>query len=241
MTAYYNENDPYAAGWLRATIDAGLVPPGDVDERSVIDVRPNDLAGYTQCHFFAGIGGWGLAMRLAGWPDDRPAWTGSCPCQPFSSAARGRSERFDSKQHLWPIWKELIASGRPPIIFGEQVARATDWHALVGNDLEHLGYAFGSAYLPALGVGQDHIRHRFFFVGHADSDGQSSGALNEEMARVSRDRSLATDMVPTHGLSARVAMLRAFGNAIVPELAAEFIAAASEAIVRHTPQMRESL
>lgn len=230
MTAYYNENDPHAAGWLRGLIDHGFIPPGDVDDRSVKDVRPADLDGYTQCHFFAGIGGWGLATRLAGWPDERPIWTGSCPCQPFSSAARGRSERFDSDRHLWPIWKELIASSRPPVVFGEQVARATDWHALVGDDLEHLGYAFGSAHLPALSVGQDHIRHRFFFVGHADGYSQSSGAINDEMARVSGDQGLAPDMVPTHGLSARVAILRAFGNAVVPELAAEFIRAANGAI-----------
>ena len=28
------------------------------DERSIADVRPDDVAGYRQCHFFAGIGGW---------------------------------------------------------------------------------------------------------------------------------------------------------------------------------------
>ena len=26
--------------------------------------------------------------RMAGWPDERPVWTGSCPCQPFSAAGR---------------------------------------------------------------------------------------------------------------------------------------------------------
>ena len=55
MTAYYNEHDPYAAQWLRNLITAGHIAPGDVDERSIEDVLPSDLAGYTQCHFFAGI------------------------------------------------------------------------------------------------------------------------------------------------------------------------------------------
>ena len=86
MPAYYNENNRFAAQWLRNLIAAGDIAPGDVDERSITEVRPDDLRGYTQCHFFAGIGGWSAALRLAGWPDDRPVWTGSCPCQPFSAA-----------------------------------------------------------------------------------------------------------------------------------------------------------
>lgn len=84
MKAYYNENDPKAAAWLRELINSGLIMAGDVDERSIEDVQPDDVAGYVRCHFFAGIGGWDYALQLAGWPDDRPVWTGSCPCGPFS-------------------------------------------------------------------------------------------------------------------------------------------------------------
>lgn len=80
MAAYYNEHDAAAAQWLRNLIAMGAIAPGDVDERSITEVQPDDLRGYVQCHFFAGIGGWSLAARLAGWPDDRPLWTGSCPC-----------------------------------------------------------------------------------------------------------------------------------------------------------------
>ncbi|MFN7611736.1 MAG: DNA cytosine methyltransferase, partial [bacterium] len=76
MRAYYNEFDPFAAQWLRNLIHAGLIAPGDVDERSILEVGPYDLWGYDQCHFFAGIGGGSYAARLAGWPDDRPIWTG---------------------------------------------------------------------------------------------------------------------------------------------------------------------
>lgn len=185
MVAYYNEIDPYAAQWLRNLIDAGLIPAGDVDERSILDVRPDDLAGYTQCHFFAGIGGWPLALRLAGWPDDRPVWTGSCPCQPLSSA--GQRKGHADERHLWPAFHGLIAERQPPEVFGEQVASkdGREWFAAVRTDLEDLGYAVGGADLCAAGVGAPHIRQRLFWVADASGirrggrQGVSSGRIND--------------------------------------------------------------
>jgi DNA (cytosine-5)-methyltransferase 1 len=40
---YYNENDPKAAAWLRELIKAGLIPAGEVDERSIVNVQPDEL------------------------------------------------------------------------------------------------------------------------------------------------------------------------------------------------------
>jgi DNA (cytosine-5)-methyltransferase 1 len=169
---YYNEFDKYAAQWLRNLIDAGHIAPGDVDDRSISDVRPSDLVGYTQCHFFAGIGGWSLALRLAGWPDDRPVWTGSCPCQPFSVAGQGAG--VADERHLWPHWFHLIRAVRPPTVFGEQVEAAVNhgWLDLVQDDMEGEGYAFAPIGIPAAGVGAPHIRQRLWFV--ADSRRGSS-------------------------------------------------------------------
>ena len=167
--AYYNEFDPYAAQWLRNLITAGHIAPGDVDERSIEDVKPGDLTGYTQCHFFAGIGVWSYALRRAGWSDSRPVWTGSCPCQPFSQAGKG--DGFDDERHLWPSWFHLIGERKPPVIFGEQVEAAIrhGWLDLVQTDMEGIGYAFAAAGIPAAGVGAPHIRQRLFFVADADS------------------------------------------------------------------------
>jgi DNA (cytosine-5)-methyltransferase 1 len=161
---YYNEWDPFAAAWLRNLIAAGLLPDGDVDDRSITDVQPSDLTGYTQCHFFAGIGGWPLALELAGWPPDAPVWTGSCPCQPFSTAGRGGGE--SDPRHLWPQFARLIEVCRPSVVFGEQVASfaGRGWVAGVRADLESMDYAVGASDLCAASVGAPHIRSRLWWV-----------------------------------------------------------------------------
>ncbi|MGL4640970.1 MAG: DNA cytosine methyltransferase [Shewanella sp.] len=148
-----------------------------MDTRSIEDVTPSDLAGYAQCHFFAGIGGWSYALRLAGWPDDKPAWTGSCPCQPFSAAGKGAG--FADERHLWPAWFWLIQQCRPVRIFGEQVASAIDWLDLVSADLEGQGYAFGASVLGAHSVGAPHQRQRFYWVADANG-GQRNGVTGSE-------------------------------------------------------------
>lgn len=181
---YYNEFDPDAAQWLRNLITAGLIPDGDVDERSIEDVTPNDLRGYTQCHFFAGIGGWPLALDLAGWPRNMPAWTGSCPCQPFSSAGKG--DGFADERHLWPAWFHLIRECRPNVVFGEQVASAIrhGWLDLVSADLEAEGYAVGGAVLGAHSVGAPHIRQRLYWVADTGSQRRISGRESNQVGRL---------------------------------------------------------
>lgn len=290
MTAYYNEFEPFAAAWLRNLIKAGLIPHGDVDDRSIRDVRPEDLRGYSQCHFFAGLGGWSLALELAGWPDDKPVWTGSCPCQPFSAA--GKQRGTEDERHLWPELCRLIGHCRPSVVFGEQVASAAGraWLAGVRFDVEALAYAVGAADLCAAGIGAPHIRQRLYWVAYADGGhagaeriqrGREYGQLAQDGRSVARlgdatsaglqgqwseyrpsgerhsglvglamqvgvpewngptvavrcsDGSRRVSAQPNsfplaHGVSGRMGRLRAYGNAINPPLAAEFIAAFAE-------------
>lgn len=289
MAAYYNEFDPYAAQWIRNLIAARLIPAGVVDERSIEEVSASDLAGFTQCHFFAGIGGWALAARLAGWPDDRELWTGSPPCQPFSVAGKQRAQ--DDERHLWPHYFRLIRARRPAVAMGEQVAAAVgkDWLDGVLADLEGIGYAGRAAVVPACAVDAPHRRDRLWFV--ADRDGAVGYGVgaglegfawdgNDPQGRAQQDRPVAeagicgtvgdpngdgctsrgTAASPAgqgcpagatawgdfrwvechdgkarrvqpglqplgNGFPARVGRLRAYGNAIVPQVAAEVIAA----------------
>jgi DNA (cytosine-5)-methyltransferase 1 len=171
--AYYNENDEFAAAWLAKVIARGLIAPGDVDSRSIVDVRSDDVKEYRQCHFFAGIGVWSHALRLAGWTDDRRVWTGSCPCGPFSGA--GLKLGFNDERHLWPEFFRLIRQCRPRIILGEQVASPNGlaWIDLVQSDLENENYASAAIDLCAAGVGAPHIRQRLYWVAHAN--GYSGG------------------------------------------------------------------
>lgn len=241
--AYYNEFDPYAAKWLRNLIKAGHIAPGVVDERSIEDVAPDDLKGFTQCHFFAGIGVWSLALRRAGWDDSRPVWTASCPCQPFSAAGIGAA--FADPRHLWPSLAWLIGECRPPIILGEQVASKAvgDWIDLVHANVEAMGYAFGGVPFPSAGVGAPHIRDRLFWVADSES---ASGCWGSEVADgrhaklggPSEDvrftdwpkpygsgclEPVANVLQASYGSPGRVGRLRAYGNAINAEAAKIFI------------------
>ena len=307
---YYNEFDPGAAQWLRNLIDAKLLPAGTVDERDIRLVQPADLRGFAQCHFFAGIAGWPLALRLAGWDDSRPVWTGSCPCQPFSVCGNRKGEA--DERHLWPEFLRLIAGGKPPVVFGEQVDSpdGVEWLSGVRTDLEACGYEVGAAGLPAAGNAAPHIRQRLWWVAdtpesflrqvapagyecrhgsdhrppgdmaHAadpngrrgergtkkgagpaeqrgrgscqcGGDGDLEHAAGQQMGVPGLSRKPrspgywdAFDVVQctdgkarriepgtfpmAHGVPARVVKLRAYGNAIVPEVAAEFVRAYME-------------
>ncbi len=169
--AYYNEFDPQKAAWLRELIKRNLIAPGEVDERSIKDVNASELVGYTQCHFFAGIGIWSYALRLAGWADNRAVWTGSCPCPSFSGAGKG--EGFADARHLWPDWHRLIRECRPPVVFGEQVAAAIGhgWLDLVCGEMEAEKYAIAAAVLGAHSAGAPHIRQRLYFCADTTSSG----------------------------------------------------------------------
>jgi DNA (cytosine-5)-methyltransferase 1 len=306
---FCNENDHKAAEWIRELIKSGQIPSGNVEEKSITELSPDGLLGYDQCHFFAGIGGWPYALKLAGWPEELPVWTGSCPCQPFSIA--GNRKGTSDIRHLWPEFLRLISKRRPPVIFGEQVASKDGrlWLSGVRTDLEALGYAFGAADLCAAGVGAPHIRQRLYWVanakhaerwevngssederhrndagreeahgepgacgevcgvGHPNGEGFQGGHehgwsgqgeqnhgkqhafsadafspwSNSRIIQRSDGRQCRIPTEPAffplaHGLPGRVGLLRGYGNAIVPQLAAEFIKAFLDLKSDQTPR-----
>lgn len=211
MKVYYNEIDPIAAAWLRELMKAGEIPEGEIDERSIADVRPDDLRGFAQCHFFAGIGGWSHALRLAGWDDARPVWTGSCPCQPFSAA--GKRKGTADRRHLWPAFFNLIRQCRPDTIFGEQVEAAIrlGWLDGIRADLEGEGYVLGAAVLGAHSVGAPHIRQRLWWVADAERDtGGARRSANQPA------KGTGTETAGTHAESGRRGVLGWLGHSDEP-------------------------
>ena len=265
--AYYNENDPYAAQWLRNLIKKGLIYDGYVDEKSIKDVDPDTLGGFSQYHFFAGIGGWAHAARLARWPDELVLVTGSCPCQPFSVAGKGRGS--DDERHLWPDFNRIIQSIGAPVIMGEQVSGKAGyaWFDGVSSDLEGQGYTTGAVDIPACSVNAPHLRSRLYWVAHTD-DARSQGRVSgwQDSQREDQQRHAGRDgpthgsvgmadagghwgqlewvtgsdgkfrrfepsiQLLAHGVPARVGKLRAFGNAIVPQVAAQVMSAFLESV-----------
>lgn len=275
---YYNEFDKNAAEWLRELIAEKLIPYGDVDERSITDVQADDLRGYTQCHFFAGIGGWNLALQLAGWPEDRPVWTGSCPCQPYSTA--GKQQGNKDERDLWPEFFRLIKQCKPEFVFGEQVENAIrhGWLDRVYSDLEGEAYTVGASVLGAHSIGAPHRRYRIYWGGVSMANPYEQGFQGRFSVKCTNkpsgaccvasfspwrdskfifcrdgktrriptesilfsmvdgvservDRSRIESISETEGFpittqtEGRVMLLKGYGNAIVPQIASEFIKA----------------
>jgi DNA (cytosine-5)-methyltransferase 1 len=265
--AYYNEIEPAAAHVLRALIADGVIALGDVDTRSITEVSPDDLKGYTQCHFFAGGGLWSVAARLAGWPDDKPIWSGSCPCQPFSVAGKGAGT--DDPRHLWPHFFRLIRACRPLIVVGEQVAGAAGygWFDGVRADLARENYASRGVDIPACAVDAPHIRQRLYWcaVADADSAGWQPRQWDHQAARHGHSVSSTHGSNGSHwsdaewiichdgkarrtqsglcllvdGLPGRVGLWRLAGNAIVAPLAAEVIGALMDTLPAHPAPERK--
>ena len=208
MSAYYNEFDPKAASWIKQLIKNGVIADGEVDERSIIEVQANDIRGFTQHHFFAGIGGWSYALRLAGWSDTRPVCTASLPCQPFSVA--GAQKGVDDERHLLPHFIELVKQCNFQTIFGEQVPGAIKhgWLDDLCTEMEREKYRVGQIVLTAAGEGAPHIRQRLYWV--ADSNGkqrqqrlqQMDGGQTERIGSNSIDSIMANDI--NKGLEGRI-------------------------------------
>jgi len=214
---YYNDNDKGAVKWIKYLIRKNLIPKGEIDDRDIREIEPRELNGFTQCHFFAGIGGWSYALQLAGWPADQPVWTGSCPCQPFSVAGQGRG--IDDERHLWPAFRWLIAQCRPATIFGEQVASrdGREWLAGVRSDMEAMGYAVGAADLCAAGVGAPHIRQRLWWVADTPCKRQHGAAgMPEQNRRREFEAGCGVGNAESERLQERKRNRKAISEEIVP-------------------------
>lgn len=172
--AFYNDDDPDCCRTLRYQIGIGAMPAGDVIEKSIKDLDPAEFMGrgYQHWHLFAGFGGWGLAVQLAGFPLDVSLVTASWPCQPHSVA--GKRAGSADERHLWPEVTRMLRTIEPEWFLGENVpglrssGDGLNFGGVVG-DLAEMGYRVGWASFSASDVGNPHKRERVFFMAHSNS------------------------------------------------------------------------
>lgn len=174
----YTDMDPFCCSWLEELVRSGCLPKGDVLCADMTEINPETVRKYTQRHWCCGIGGWPLALQIAGWPIDRPIDSASLPCQPFSVAGLQKGE--SDERHLWPSFRQTVKILTPPVIVGEQVPAAIKlgWLDGIFDDLERENYACGAVVLPACSVGSPNIRQRLWWCAErvADSEGNNGRA-----------------------------------------------------------------
>ena len=179
---YLNEWSPFHAEWCRNLAAAGEIPKCVVDETDIRQVKGDQLSEYNQCHFFAGIAGWPLALKLAGVPDDFRVWTGSCPCQPFANC--GPQTGMQDERHLWPEFRRLYRQGSPVLMLGEQSADSIrhGWIDAVFDDLEADGYSVWATVVTACGAGAPHKRERVYWLAYSDLPRSQGWWVNRDRA-----------------------------------------------------------
>ena len=144
---------------------------------------------------------------------------GGFPCQPFSTASRGRRVAED----LWPEMLKIVRLARPRFVVAENVARPPIERA--ADDLRQEGYSATAIEVAASLVGAPHDRPRWFVVAHPYGESESRRAIDAEVARVSdlsgvgRWQDEPDPLGMDDGIPPRMDRLRALGNAVPPQVA----------------------
>lgn len=144
--------------------------------------------------------------------------TAGFPCQPFSSAARGRNR---PGADMWPAALVAISIIRPPLVWLENVSRVAIGRAAA--DLRAIGYSCRTATASSASVGAPVLRRREWLLGRADSQGEPVQPINDEVARLQVPAGVdwwAEDPAPSFrvpdGVASRMDRLKAIGNGQVP-------------------------
>lgn len=143
---------------------------------------------------------------------------GGFPCQPFSTAARGRNNAID----LWPEYLRVIREARPRWVVAENVPGIGDEGVeRVAGGLEREGYYVWAMRVDTSPPGRSRERMRVFWLAYADSESQPRFSLDEEMARVRLVPRYCgqDDPAPVgmgDGVSGRMDRLRQLGNSVSP-------------------------
>jgi DNA (cytosine-5)-methyltransferase 1 len=144
---------------------------------------------------------------------------GGFPCQPFSTASRGRRTAPD----LWPYMQRLIDRVRPQWVIAENVQEEAIAYA--AQCLNGLGYPTYYRRISAADAGADHIRNRWWLVAHPDAQGELRGAIDAEVAKLPAlcaglwgPGNYTRAIRVLDGPSDRMDRIGSIGNAVIPQI-----------------------
>ena len=144
--------------------------------------------------------------------------TGGYPCQPFSTASRGRKVTKD----LWPEMLNIICKLKPRAVVGENVSRDSIINAArqMPNNYNCTIHRISAACL-----GATHHRIRWWMVAYSHGNSKSFGSIHEKVESIQslsrHDKWLFPPGIVgmDDGVSSRMDRLKCLGNAIVPQIA----------------------
>lgn len=193
----------------------------DADYRTVCFVEKEEFPQRVLSHRFPCTPIWDDVVTFDGrpWFGDVDIITAGFPCQPFSSAARGRNRG----ESMWPHAQRVVLEVRPKFVFVENVS-AAPWDQ-VEQGLRDDGFDTASRVFCSSEVGAPHRRRRrFLLASHPDRHCEPLGPVDEEVACLQSppepDDFGSGGVRVSDGPSNRMDRLRACGNAVVPEMAA---------------------
>jgi DNA (cytosine-5)-methyltransferase 1 len=144
---------------------------------------------------------------------------GGFPCQPFSTASRGRRVA----ENLWPEMQRVIDRVRPDWIIAENVQEEAIAYA--ARCLNGLGYPTYYRRISGADAGADHIRNRWWLVAHPDAEGELHGAIDAEVAKLPAlcaglwgPRNYARAVRVLDGPADRMDRIGSIGNAVIPQI-----------------------
>lgn len=146
---------------------------------------------------------------------------GGFPCQPFSTASRGRKTAED----LWPEMFRVIKNNNPKFAIAENVQKEAIESA--ANDLRSIGYFTTIRNISANDCGAPHDRSRWWLIARPDDKGEFQCAIDAEVAKLPKlceglwtAEAYSQAIRIPYGLSSGLDENRriALGNSVLPQI-----------------------
>lgn len=144
---------------------------------------------------------------------------GGFPCQPFSTASRGRKVAID----LWPEMLRIIRDSHPTYVIAENVQEEAIANA--ARDLNGDGYRTYHRRISGPDLGADHQRDRWWIVAYPDTQGELHRAIDAEVAKLPTlcaglwgPGNYARAVRVLDGPANRMDRIGAIGNAVFPQI-----------------------